>query len=74
VCEKRYVFGTVSTDTFSLADSCPAYRVVEDIATPVSEKQRRDDIETAELINRGIPTVPVWTGVDGGINPTFLRR
>src|SRR5262249_20982307 len=36
------------------------------------EKQRRDDIETVELINRGTPTVPVATGGDGGMNPTFL--
>ena len=74
VCEKRYIFETKSTDSFSPADRCPAYRVAEDIATPVSEKQRRDDIETAELINRGLPTAPVTTGVDGGMNPTFLRR
>ena len=74
VCEKRYIFETKSTDSFSPADRCPAYRAAENIASPVSEKQRRDDIETAELINRGIPTVPVTTGVDGGMNPTFLRR
>ena len=74
VCEKRYIFETKSAGGFSPADRCPAYRVAEDIATPVSEKQRRDDIETAELINRGLPTAPVTTGVDGGMNPTFLRR
>jgi len=74
VCDKRYVFGTKSTDSFSHADRCPAYGVAEDIATPVSEKQRRDDIETALLINRGIPTVSATTSVDGGMHPTFLRR
>src|SRR5262249_14458804 len=36
------------------------------------EKQRRDDTQTAELINRGTPTAPVKTGVDGGMNATFL--
>jgi murein L,D-transpeptidase YafK len=72
VCEKRYIFDAESTDSFSPADRCPAYKVPEDIATAVREKQRRDDIETAELINRGIATASVTIGADGGMNPTFL--
>jgi hypothetical protein len=39
---------------------------------PVREKQRRDDIDIADLIERGIPTAPITTGVDGGTNPAFL--
>jgi murein L,D-transpeptidase YafK len=73
VCEKRYVFEAESTGIFSPADRCPAYAIPEGIATPVREKQRRDEIETAELINQGIPTVPATNGVDGGMNPTFQR-
>jgi murein L,D-transpeptidase YafK len=72
VCEKRYVFDAESADRFSPAERCPAYKVREDIAVAAREKQRRDDIETAELINRGTPTVPVTTGGDGGTNPSFL--
>jgi murein L,D-transpeptidase YafK len=72
VCEKRYIFDAESTDSFSPADRCPAYKVPEDIAVAVREKQRRDEIKTAELINRVTPTVPVTTGGDGGTNPTFL--
>jgi len=72
VCEKRYIFGAESTDRFSPAERCPAYKLREDIAVAAREKQRRDDIETVELINRGTPTVPVATGGDGGMNPTFL--
>ncbi|HKA40088.1 MAG TPA: hypothetical protein VKD25_09975, partial [Burkholderiales bacterium] len=72
VCEKRYVFDAESTDRFSPAERCPAYKVAEDIAVAVREKQRRDEIESVELINRGIPTVPVTTARDGGMNPTFL--
>jgi hypothetical protein len=72
VCEKRYVIDAESTDSFSPADNCPTYKVPEDIAAGVREKQRRDDVATAELINRGMPTVPVKSGVDGGMNPTFL--
>ena len=72
VCERRYIFDAESTDRFSPAERCPAYKVREDIAVAAREKQRRDDIETVEQINRGIPTVPVATGGDGGMNPTFL--
>src|SRR5438128_12702391 len=72
VCEKRYIFDAESTDRFSPAERCPAYKLREDIAVAAREKQRRDDIETVELINRGTPTVPVTTGGDGGTNPSFL--
>src|SRR6266498_1053857 len=72
VCEKRYIFDAESPDRFSPAERCPAYKVPEDIAVAVREKQRRDEIESVELINRGIPTVPVATARDGGMNPTFL--
>src|SRR6266702_1619549 len=62
VCEKRYVFDAESPAKFSAADRCPAYKVPADIAAAVRDKQRRDEIETAELINRGTPTAPITTG------------
>ena len=72
VCEKRYVFNAQSSGKFSPADRCPSYRVPAEIASAVREKERRDDIQTAELINRGTGTIPARMGVDGGMNPTFL--
>jgi murein L,D-transpeptidase YafK len=72
VCEKRYIFDAEATDSFSPDDRCPAYKVPENIAAAVGEKQRREDIETTQLIIRGIPNVPATTGVDGGMNPTFV--
>ena len=42
------------------------------MAAAVRDKRRRDDVEIADLIDRGIPTVPITTGVDGGMNPAFL--
>jgi murein L,D-transpeptidase YafK len=72
VCEKRYIFDAEATDSFSPADRCPAYKVPENIAAAVGEKQRREHIETTQLIIRGIPNVPATTGVDGGMNPTFV--
>ena len=55
VCERRYILRMNSTDRLNPAERCPAYGPPEDIATSVREKQRRDDTETAELINRGHP-------------------
>jgi murein L,D-transpeptidase YafK len=72
VCERQYVFNAESSSRFSASDHCPAYRVPEEIASAVRDKQRRDDIQTAELISRGTPAAPVKMGVDGGMNPTFL--
>jgi murein L,D-transpeptidase YafK len=72
VCDKHYVFDAENSAKFSAAEKCPAYRVRPEIASAVNEKQRRDDIQTAELINRGAPVVPARTGVDGGMNPTFI--
>jgi murein L,D-transpeptidase YafK len=78
VCEKRYVFdaasktGPASSLKFSPAAQCPTYEVPQEIATPVREKQQRDDTQVAQLVSRGTPTVPVRTGTDGGMNPVFL--
>jgi murein L,D-transpeptidase YafK len=72
VCERHYVFNAESSSKFSAADHCPAYRVPEDIANAVRNKQARDDAQIADLIARGTPAAPVAMGVDGGMNPTFL--
>ena len=72
VCEKRYVFDAETRGKFSPTERCPAYKVQQEIASAVRTKQRKDDLQTAELISRGTPTAPVTRGVDGGMNPTFL--
>ena len=46
--------------------------MAEDIAAAVRDKQRHDDFQTAELINRGAPLAPIRTGGEGGMNRTFL--
>src|SRR5438067_3680200 len=46
VCDKRYIFDAASTDSFSPAERCPAYKVPEYIAVAVREKQRRHEIQT----------------------------
>jgi murein L,D-transpeptidase YafK len=78
VCDKRYVFdaaapsGPASALKFSPTAKCPAYEVPQEIATLVREKEQRDDVQVAQLISHGTPTVPVRTGTDGGMNPIFL--
>ena len=72
VCERRYVFNAESDGRFNAADRCPAYKVPDDIAAAVLKRQRHDDTQIAELVNRGTPAAPVRMGVDGGMNQTFL--
>jgi hypothetical protein len=66
------VFDAQSTGKFNPVDRCPAYKVPQQIASAVHNKQHRDAIETAQLISRGVPAVPATLGGDGGMNPTFL--
>jgi murein L,D-transpeptidase YafK len=72
VCEKHYVFNAEARSKFVATEKCPAYRVPQAIAAAVHDKQRRDDTQMAELISRGTPASPARTGVDGGMNRTFL--
>jgi murein L,D-transpeptidase YafK len=78
VCEKRYVFnaeppaGSTRPLNFSAAGRCPAYQVQRDIAEAVQNKQRRDEIRTAQLIARGTRAAPIRTAVDGGMHRDFV--
>ena len=78
VCDKHYVFdaaapnGPANALKFSPAAKCPPYEVPQEIATPVKEKEQRDEVQVAQLISRGTATVPVRTGTDGGMNPIFM--
>src|SRR5262249_46486431 len=77
VCEKRYVFNayapgdTSKSPTFHAAAKCPAYEVPSEVAAALTQKQRKDAIETAELIRRGTPAAPIRTNTDGGMHAVF---
>jgi murein L,D-transpeptidase YafK len=79
VCERRYVFnaetpGNASTPLkFSPAGHCPAYTVDKYLADAVAEKTATDEAEFTKLAKH-TPTVPVRTGRDGGMHPTFLAK
>jgi murein L,D-transpeptidase YafK len=80
VCEKRYVFdarahANASTPlAFSPREKCPAYEIPEAIASAVKAKQASDERAFAENVNRGVATVAVKTGSDGGMHPVFLAK
>jgi murein L,D-transpeptidase YafK len=80
VCERRYVFdasapGNASTPlTFHPREKCPAYEIPDAIATAVKAKQASEDRASAEYVNRGVATVAVKTGADGGMHAAFLAK
>ena len=71
VCDMHYVFDAQSSGKFNPVNRCPAYKVPQQIASAVDDKQHRDEIELTELISRGVPAVLATNG-EGGMNPTFL--
>jgi len=79
VCDKRYVFnaespaGPTTPLKFNPTGHCPAYIVDQPLADAVAQKTQADDAEIVEL-SRRTATVPVKTGRDGGMHPTFLAR
>jgi murein L,D-transpeptidase YafK len=80
VCEKRYVFnprppGNASTPiVFHPREKCPPYEVAPEIAAAVKAKEAIDDHAIAEDVQKGVATVAVRTGADGGMHPLFLAK
>jgi murein L,D-transpeptidase YafK len=80
VCEKRYVFDATAPDSaskpinFSPAGKCPIYQIDKSIADAVLEKRRKDETQIAEYAARGVATVPLHSGIDGGMNPVFATK
>jgi murein L,D-transpeptidase YafK len=72
VCDRRYVFDAQSSGNFNPVGRCPAYKLPQQIASAVADKQSRDESETAELISRGIPAASAEDRGDGGMHPVFL--
>jgi murein L,D-transpeptidase YafK len=77
VCDRRYVFdaqlspGASAPLKISPADPCPAFTVNPKVAQPALDKQRADETAYAQLVKDGVPTVPIHTGLDGGMNAVF---
>jgi murein L,D-transpeptidase YafK len=78
VCDKHYVFDAVSPNgsqlNFSPRAACPPHQLPKEIAAAVKEKETADERKMAEHVHRGVQTVAVRTGTDGGMHPVFLAR
>ena len=79
VCDKHYVFDARAANAstpiaFHPREKCPVYEIPEEIATAVKAKQASDERAFTDHVNRGVATVAVKTGTDGGMHPVFLAK
>ncbi|HVI63187.1 MAG TPA: hypothetical protein VM910_11475, partial [Bradyrhizobium sp.] len=80
VCDRRYVFdaqpppNSPNPLVFNPTGRCPAFVVNPKIGGRALEKQRADEAEYAQLLKDDVPTVPIYSGLDGGMNEVFLAR
>jgi murein L,D-transpeptidase YafK len=79
VCEKHYVFDAQAPAggkplVFTPSGRCPVYEVDPAIASAASDKQRNDEYQLAQLVSRDVPTAPLSTGTDGGMNRVFASK
>ena len=79
-CEKKYVFDAEKPANatrplaFNASAQCPAYQISPEIAEAVQDKQRQDELKTAQLVSRGTPTARSRAGIDGGMHPVFASK
>jgi len=80
VCDRRYLFdaqpppNSPTPLVFNPTGKCPAFVVNPKIAGRALEKQRADEAEYAQLLKDDVPTAPIYSGLDGGMNEVFLAR
>ncbi|HET9717080.1 MAG TPA: L,D-transpeptidase family protein [Pseudolabrys sp.] len=80
VCDRRYVFdaaapeGSTKSPSFNPRGACPAYQLDQSIADAVLQERRQEQLKMAEYIASGVSTVPMRSGVDGGMNPIFAAK
>ncbi|CAN5156335.1 murein L,D-transpeptidase [soil metagenome] len=79
-CEKKYVFDAEKPANatrplaFNASAQCPDYQISPEIAEAVQDKQRDDELKTAQLVTRGTPTARSRAGIDGGMHPIFASK
>jgi hypothetical protein len=77
VCDRKYVFNAIPFDpmeSFSAQRQCPVFDQPIEVAEAVKAKRDADNKRIAELIARGMPTVPLNQFKDGGMNPVFAQK
>jgi murein L,D-transpeptidase YafK len=76
VCGKHYVFGATPANANARMDAeaaCPPLQEDPRLKSLVSEKQRKDATEVAELVAKGVKPVKI-VYADGGQHPDFANR
>jgi murein L,D-transpeptidase YafK len=77
VCDRHYVFdarpvpGSSTLLAFNPGEQCPVFAVDPKVAQPALEKQRVDEAAYAQSVKDNVATVPIHTGLDGGMNAVF---
>jgi murein L,D-transpeptidase YafK len=80
VCNRLYVFdaqpppNSPNPLVFNPTGKCPTFVVNPKIARRALEKLRTDELEYARLLEDNVPTAPIYSGLDGGMNNVFLAR
>jgi len=80
VCNRHYVFDAVPPAnatkplTFNPTRPCPNFTVAPDVARLVQQKEHNDAAQYAQLVGHNVPTAPIRTGLDGGMNRVFLAQ
>ncbi len=80
VCDRHYVFDPHQPPNssrplvFDPTGKCPVFVVNPKIARPALEKQHADEVEYERLVEDDVPVVPIYSGLDGGMNKVFLAR
>ena len=80
VCNRLYVFDAQPPPNsrnplaFNPTEKCPAFVVNPKIALAAQEKQRADELAYTQLVRDNVPTAPIYSGLDGGMNQAFLAK
>lgn len=80
VCDRHYVFDAVPPNgskkrlVFNPTGRCPSYQLDPMIADAVKAKEQKDDWQFAALVRANVPTAPLQTNTDGGMNRVFVSK
>jgi murein L,D-transpeptidase YafK len=77
VCNRRYVFNAEPPPrnwSFPLVLNQASQCLASNIARRALEKQRADEVKYAQLLKDNVPTAPIYSGLDGGMNKVFLAQ
>jgi murein L,D-transpeptidase YafK len=80
VCDRHYVFdavppaGSTRPLVFNPTGRCPKFEIDPEIAAAATQKEQHDDAVYAQLVKENVPTAPLETATDGGMNRVFAGK